>query len=97
MPDDPTLTIHRFSQEVFEVAREFALGKQAAGQAQQKMDELRGKFPELADLAATLPEELQDDARGVLSEASMELSYVESEGALPASRRLGRLLREQSE
>lgn len=95
MAEEPDVTIHQFSNEVFEVVREFAQGKQTAEAAQQRMEELRPRFREMADLAKSLPEDLQEDLKMVLSEASMELSYVESEGALPASRRLGRLLREQ--
>jgi len=97
MPEDPDVTIHRFSQDVFGVARDFAQGKLPAAEAQQRMDVLREQFPAMAALAESLPEELQEDLKNVLSEASMDLSYVDSEGALPASRRLGRLLREQAE
>lgn len=95
MPDDPDVTIHRFSQDVFRVARDFAQGKRAADEAQRRMNEFREQFPAMATLAESASDDLQEDLKGVLSEASLDLSYVDSEGALPTSRRLGRLLREQ--
>ncbi len=85
MPDDPDVTIHRFSQQVFEVAREFAQGKRTAEDAQKRMAKLGKQFPAMADLAESLSAELQEDLKGVLSEASMDLGYVDSEGALPTS------------
>jgi len=94
MAYEPDVTIHQFSNEVFAVARDFAQGKQAAEAAQARMNELREQFAAMSALAKAQPAELQEDLKGVLSEASMDLSYVDSEGALPTSRRLGRLLRE---
>jgi hypothetical protein len=96
MTDKPDVTIHRFSNEVFAVARDFALGKQAVEKAQERMNELREKFPEMADLAEAQPQGIQDDLKGVLSEASMDLSYVDTDGMGPTSRRLGHLLRDQA-
>jgi hypothetical protein len=96
MPDAPDVTIHRFSNEVFDAAREFAAAKQAVDAALARMDALREQFAAMAALAEAAPADLQEDLKNALSEASMDLGYVDTDGMGPTSRRLGRLLREQA-
>ncbi|MEO9256175.1 MAG: hypothetical protein ABI305_11570, partial [Tepidiformaceae bacterium] len=77
-------------------AKAFVDGDQPAADASTNAAELLGRLPSMAELAKTVPEERRPDLMRVLSEARLDLSYVQSAGKLPSSLRLGRYLREKA-
>lgn len=94
--DDTGKQVHLFSAEAFNVAKAFVDGDQPPPEATTKAGELLGRLPKMAELAKTVPDEYRPDLMRVLSEARLDLTYVQAAGKLPSSLRLGRYLREKA-
>lgn len=86
------LQVHRFSNEAFGAARAFATEPDGRDAAKASAAQLLAELPAMAALAKTASAELQPDLNRALSEARLDLTYIQSDGRLPRSMRLGRLL-----
>jgi hypothetical protein len=94
--DDPGKQVHLFSNGAFSVAKAFVDDGEATADLSAKAAELLARLPKMAELAKMVPEEYRPDLMRVLSEARLDLAYVQAAGKLPSSVRLGHYLREKA-
>jgi hypothetical protein len=94
--DDPGKRVHLFSAEAYNLAKAFVSGELTGEAATAKADELLPRLREMADLAKAAPDERRPDLMRILSEARLDLTYVQSAGKVPSSVRLGHYLRERA-
>ncbi|MGH2389513.1 MAG: hypothetical protein ACRDIE_15035, partial [Chloroflexota bacterium] len=87
------LTAHRFSNEAFELAKEFVSGKNIED-VKRRAREQQQRIPRFGEWAKSAPEALRPDLNRVLSDARLDLGYILSDGKRPSSTRLHYVLRE---
>ena len=88
-------SIHRYSYEVFDLAKLMVAGSDPEHLKEQAL-KLQSVLPEFAALKGKVDEAYRPDLNLVLSEASLDLSYVLAGGNIPSSMRLAHVIREQS-
>ena len=90
--DDVAIEVHRFSNEAFELAREFAQDDGSRDESKNRAREMQERLAEVVSLARTCPAERQADLNRVLADARLDLNYVLSDGTMPTSIRLARAI-----
>ena len=91
--DGIVLAAHRFSNEAFELAKEYLSGKNTED-VKRRAREQQERVPQFGAWAKSAPEALRPDLNRVLSDARLDLSYILSDGKRPSSTRLHYVLSE---
>jgi hypothetical protein len=88
--------IQRFSMKALELAKAVVDGAASADDAAKAKD-LAAKLPEFAATARELAPAYREGAMKALSEARLDLAYVQANGGIPSSIRLGWYIKEKGE
>lgn len=84
---DLLVAVHRFSNEVFSLAKEFVGGKDPEDVKQRARD-MEARVPGFGAQAQAADPALRADLNRALSDARLDLGYILSDGRRPSSTRL---------
>jgi hypothetical protein len=79
--------VHRFSNEAFDLAKNWAAGKNRE-EVKEQARKLETRVPEFGKRASEAEAQLRPDLNRALSDARLDLSYILSDGQRPSSTRL---------
>jgi hypothetical protein len=88
--------VHLFSNQAFDLAKDFVAGKDAAVLKEQAR-KLEPRVPELAARAKTADPAYRPDLNRALADARLDLDYVLADGGRPSSTRLHYFQNEQAQ
>jgi hypothetical protein len=80
--------VHRYSMEAFDLAKATAAPNPDWPALKAKAAEMLALLPELSAIGKTLPQALHEDVNKALSEARLDLAYVQAEAKGPSSIRM---------
>ncbi|KAA3653963.1 MAG: hypothetical protein DWQ04_34865 [Chloroflexi bacterium] len=98
--EEIVVSIHRFSNEAFKVAKSFVTGSDVeplsdVSSLKEKASDLKSQLPEFAALMQEADQGYRADLNRALSNARLDLEYVLADGKRPSSTRLYHIIRDQ--
>ena len=94
--EEIVVSIHKFSNEAFSVAKLFVAGSNTEPLKQKAID-LKSQLPEFAARMQEAEQVYRAGLNRVLSDARLDLEYVLAEGRRPSSIRLMHVIREDEQ